>query len=352
MKKIKSLAQRLLLLTLPFTFVMASCEEELVGPQVTGTPTATFEYFWQTFDTHYGLFDVKQIDWDETFRQHRPRVNDAMTDAELYQVLTDMMNPLNDNHLNLYPTNGTLPVYPGGIFKYENGNSVITKVQEDFDLEVAKRYLINYQQITPNIGYGKLPHNLYYLSIKGTDGMKQVENGMEKMLTALADASGLVIDIRGFYGGYDPVSQYLAGCFANSRNLYMTTRKRNGPKHTDFTLPLEWFVEPKPHAFTKPVVVLTSLFTQSAGETFLMAMKTGAHVKTLGGTTAGSLSDNPNFELPNGWMFSVSVGDYRAADGTSYEGIGIAPDVQATATREDLLAGKDPVLERAIELLR
>jgi len=352
MKKIKSFAQRLLLLTVPFAFVMASCEEELVGPQVAGTPTATFDYFWKTFDTHYGLFEVKQIDWDEIFRQHRSRITDTMTDEELYQVLTDMMNPLNDNHLNLYATNGTLPVYPGGIFKYENGKPVITKVQEDFDLEVAKRYLIDYQQITPNVGYGKLPHNVYYLNIKGTDGLKQVEKQMEKALMAMADASGLIIDIRGFYGGYDPVSQYLAGCFASSRSLYMTTRKRNGPNHGDFTPALEWYVEPKPHAFTKPIVVLTSLFTQSAGETFLMAMKTAPHVKTVGGTTAGSLSDNPNFELPNGWMFSVSVGDYRAADGKSYEGIGLTPDVVATTTREDLLAGKDPVLERALEILK
>jgi C-terminal processing protease CtpA/Prc len=174
---------------------------------------------------------------------------------------------------------------------------------------------------------------------------------MEKVMDGIRGARGAIVDIRGFYGGYDPVSQYIAGCFASSRKLYMTTRKRNGPAHTDFTAPLEWFVEPQGETqFIKPVVVLTSLFTQSAGETFQLAITQFDHVATVGDTTAGSFSDNPNFELPNGWIFSVSVGDYRASDGKSYEGIGLAPKFPVVSRKEDLLAGKDRALEKAIEL--
>jgi len=162
----------------------------------------------------------------------------------------------------------------------------------------------------------------------------------------------VIIDIRGFYGGYDPVSQYLAGCFASSKKLYMTTKKRNGTAHTDFTQPTEWYVEPKSSKpYTKQVIVLTSRFTQSAGETFELALRQFDHVKAVGDTTAGSFSDNPNFEMYNGWMFSVSVGDYRAPGGVSYEGIGMPPDMVSKTTKEDLLIGKDVALEKAMELL-
>jgi carboxyl-terminal processing protease len=75
------------------------------------------------------------------------------------------------------------------------------------------------------------------------------------------------------------------------------------------------------------------------------------HIRAVGDTTAGSFSDNPNFEIYNGWMFSVSVGDYRAPGGISYEGIGMPPDVYSKTTKEDLLAGKDIALEKAMELL-
>lgn len=332
-------------------FIMASCEEELIGPPPSNTPLHTFDSFWKTFDEHYGLFEVKNIDWNAIRDQFRPLVTDQTTEEQLYQVLSNMMVLLNDNHLNLYPTNGSLPVFPGGVLSYRNGVLKILKVQEDYDLEVAKKYTHEYVQITENIGYGKLENNLLYVNIKGTDGLKEVEKQMESLMPIASSSDGVVIDIRGFYGGYDPVSQYLAGCFASSKKLYMSTKKRNGPAHHDFTETENWFVEPQFGSFSNPVVILTSRFTQSAGETFELALKQCEHVRSLGDTTAGSFSDNPNFDLPNGWIVSVSVGDYRAADGRSYEGIGLAPDNYLVNTKEDLLANKDIVLEKAIKLL-
>lgn len=350
--KNKNLIYSLVFAFISSTFIMASCEEELIGPEKANTPTNNFEQFWKTFDEHYGMFEVKNIDWKAIHDQFKPRVNDQMTDEEFYNVLSDMIVLLNDNHLNLYPTNGELPVFPGGVLSYRNGQLEILKVQEDYDIEVAKKYTTGYEQVTENIGYGKLPNNLVYVNVKGTDGLKDVEKQMEKVMAGIADASGVIIDIRGFYGGYDPVSQYVAGCFASSKKLYMTTKKRNGPSHADFTQTTEWYVEPKSgKPYTKPVIVLTSRFTQSAGETFGLALKQFDHVKSLGDTTAGSFSDNPNFEMYNGWMFSVSVGDYRAPGGVSYEGIGMPPDEYSKTTKDDLLNGKDVALEKAIEML-
>jgi carboxyl-terminal processing protease len=351
--KNKNLIYSLVFAFISSTFIMASCEEELIGPENANTPTNNFEQFWKTFDEHYGMFEVKNIDWKAIHDQFKPRVNDQMTDEEFYKVLSDMIILLNDNHLNLYPTNGELPVFPGGVLSYRNGQLEILKVQEDYDIEVAKTYTTGYVQITENIGYGKLPNNLAYLNIKGTDEMKDIEKQMEKVMAVIADASGVIIDIRGFYGGYDPVSQYMAGCFASSKKLYMTTKKRNGPSHAHFTQLTEWYVEPKSSKpFTKPVMVITSRFTQSAGETFGLALKQFDHVKSLGDTTAGSFSDNPNFEMYNGWMFSVSVGDYRAPGGISYEGVGMPPDTYSKTPKEDLLNGKDVTLEKAIEMLK
>ena len=45
------------------------------------------------------------------------------------------------------------------------------------------------------------------------------------------------------------------------------------------------------------------------------------------------------------------MGDYRSVNGTSYGGIGMAPDVFIKTSKEDLLNGKDVTLEKAIEIL-
>ena len=340
----------LIFITLPFIFMMASCEEELIGVEKPNTPTNNFEDFWKTFDTHYGLFEVKGVDWKKVHDEFRPRVSDQMADGELYNVLTAMMVLLNDNHLNLYPTNGALPVFPGGVLRYKNGNLSILKVQEDYSFDVVKKYAESMIELSPNMRYGVLAGNIGYLNFSGTDSRHAVGKNMDKILTDLRDTRSLIVDIRGNYGGMDAISQYVASCFAGQRKLYMKTRKRNGPSHDAFTDVTEWYVSPVgDHPYLKPIVVLTSRFTQSAGETFALAMNELDHVTLMGDTTAGSFSDNPNFEMLNGWMFSVSVGDYRASNGQSYEGTGIPPDVLVVTRKDDLLAGKDVALEKAIE---
>lgn len=350
--QMKNLFRTLLIVALPGFFMMASCEEELVGMEPANTPTGNFDLFWKTFDTHYGLFEVKNINWSEVYDEYRSRVNDEMPDAALYNVMTDMIVLLNDNHVNLYPTNGALPVFPGGVLRYHDGKLNILKVQEDYSYDVVKKYLTGMKEFTPHLACGHLPGNVGYIRFSGTDSQASAGKAMEKILEYLRDTRSVIVDIRGNYGGLDAVSQQLAGHFANERRLYMTSRKRNGPAHDDFEVPLEWYVSPVGnYQYTKPVVVLTSRFTQSAAETFALAMNELSHVTLVGDTTAGSFSDNPNFELYNGWIFSVSVGDYRAADGVSYEGTGIAPDVWTVTTKEDLLSGKDSALEHALELV-
>jgi len=340
----------ILFLIVPCLFIMASCEEELIGPQAANTPVSNFDHFWKTFDTHYGLFDVQQLYWNAMYQQFRPRVSDQMSDDELYTVLTEMIVQLNDNHVNLYPTNGELPVFPGGVIRYENGTLTILKVQEDYALEVVKNY-VSLTQPSENIRFGIINNLVGYINMTGTDSRKDTEKAMDRALNELKDTQSLILDLRGHYGGMDAVSQYVAGRFTSETKLYMTSRKRNGPEHDQFTAVNEWYVRPSGGVqYTKPVIVLTSRFTQSAGETLSLALRELNHTTFMGDTTAGSFSDNPNFELPNGWIFSLSVGDYRNSEGTSFEGRGLPPAIYSKTTRDDLLAGKDPTLERAIEL--
>ena len=234
--------QLTILVIIGCTSIMASCEDEMIGKEGANTPTNNYELFWQTFDSHYGLFDVKNVDWKKMHDQYESRINDQMTDAELYQVFCDMIIQLNDNHLNVYPTNGELPVFPGGVLSYRNNKLTILKAQEDYDLEVVKKYVSDYKQVTGNIGYGKLSDVTGYINIKGTDDLKSIEKEMPNIIEALSATKSLVLDVRGFYGGYDPASQAMASYFASARKLYMTTKKRNGPLHTDFTPVSEWFV--------------------------------------------------------------------------------------------------------------
>lgn len=324
--------------------LMAACNDLTVGPEPANTPESNFEVLYQEFDRLYGLFEVQKIDWKTVSLKYRAQIKPGMSDDQLFDVLSGLLGELNNGHLWLLKQG---PNYR----RYDSGPNYPL---DEFSLDVVKKYVQEVKEVSAEDGvkvlYGKLAGNVGYILI--TDlGLSPdfYDKALDDALAALADTKGLVVDVRNLPGGLDRSSQRVAGRFASERKLFMTTRFRNGPNHSDFTAPIEWYVEPSDkNRYTKPVVLLTNRITQSAGETFTLAMNQNSNVTQLGDKTFGVFSDNPKRELPNGWIYSVTPGDFRAADGKNYEGIGIAPKINMVNTKEDIAAGKDKMLEAAL----
>jgi hypothetical protein len=332
-------------LALGLTLLTASsCEKLLVGPEVRNQPEENFDLLWQEFDRTYGLFEVHGTDWNALYREYRPQVTARTTEAELFTITGRMLDHLNDGHVWMM-TPGSAPK------RYDSGRQY---QKTDFDLNVVRqRYLQDARQIG-NIDYGTLAGGrIGYVHFPDLGGSPDFyEQALGDILDALRHTEGLVVDARELTGGDDRSSQLVANRFAAARRLFMTTRWRNGPRHADFTPKVEWYVQPGGRwQYTKPVVLLTNRFTQSAGETFTLAMRQHPHVTQLGDSTYGIFSEATRRELPNGWIVSLSVGDYRAADGQSYEGQGLAPQVLVKNRKADVLAGRDQALEAAMQRL-
>lgn len=326
-----------------------SCQKILLSPVSSNTPVNNFDEMWKGYDAWYGTFDVRHINWDSVYDALRPQVNDNMNNLQLYGVLSKMITPLNDIHAFLQPTSDGLLRYESSVFFRTN------KAQQDFSIDVIKEnYLPSIITVDDNFHYGILNGNIGYLHF-GEFGLplKFYEEKMPDVMAALKNTKAMIVDIRNHAGGDDEVSRYVAGWFANERKLFMTTRKRNGTAHNDFSEPEDWYVDKQVnYQYTNPVVLLTTRWTASAGETFTWAMNTQAQVQQMGDTTAGGFTDVISRELPNGWLYFVGVGDYRDANGNSEEGIGVAPEIYTVNTKEDIEAGEDKVLERAIEMLK
>lgn len=324
---------------------LTSCEEALIGPPVENNPESNFEEMWNGYDQYYGLFDVKNVDWQAMYATYRPLVNGQTTDEELKSIFHDMIDPLDDNHTYII-TSENEPRIESGIFD-------TLKVQTDFSLDLIPSYVSGFTHYGAAIDYGTLSGSIGYIHFGDfIPSQKYFEDAIDQILAEIGDTDGMVIDIRDNPGGNDATAQYVAGRFAAERKLYMNVRKKNGPGPDEFTQAIPWHVEPTGATrYTKPIVLLTSRWTQSAGETFCLAMQELAHVTQLGDYTSGAFSDNISRELPNGWFCFMSIGDYRAADGQSYEGIGVKPDILLVNTKEEILSGKDKELEKAMELL-
>jgi carboxyl-terminal processing protease len=153
----------------------------------------------------------------------------------------------------------------------------------------------------------------------------------------------LVLDLRGNPGGVGAMSIPMA------RELSTTKLDLGRLQMRDMAQ--EYKPEANPEAFDGPVILLVDEGTASTSEIFAMGMRDAGRVKIVGGSTsAGMALPSLMEELPDGGRLQYVVGAYTSPKGTVPEGEGIKPDVLVNETRADYGAGKDPVLEAAVEL--
>lgn len=111
-------------------------------------------------------------------------------------------------------------------------------------------------------------------------------------------------------------------------------------------------IQPHEPVFTGRLVVLIDGGCASACEDFVMPLKTGRRAVLVGSTTFGSTGQPYMYDFGDGMTFRVSTKRTSFPDGSPFEGVGVSPDVPVEPTPTDLRAGRDPVLARALTVLR
>lgn len=80
------------------------------GDRPGGPPAKAYETFdmvWSLVDTHHFDPDHNGVDWDSIRETYRPQVADVRTNAELRQVMRDMVEELGQSHFVIIPAEAT-----------------------------------------------------------------------------------------------------------------------------------------------------------------------------------------------------------------------------------------------------
>lgn len=100
------------------------------------------------------------------------------------------------------------------------------------------------------------------------------------------------------------------------------------------------------------VVALIDARTQGAMERLAMRLEALADATFVGAPSAGSPSEVMVLPLPGGLTATVPLAEWRRPDGATVQRVGITPQVAAERTVRGVRAGRDEVLERAVQWLR
>jgi hypothetical protein len=355
------------------------------APRRTGQ-RENLDFFCDVFAQDYAFFDLRGVAWNEACSTARSNLHGDSNPEDLFRELHALIKPLGDNHVIL--SDGERTVSSEGIAEIK------TIVQDELGLGSASigdpaniarispfinneflggtgssagNGVINWGMITSGVGYLNVlklfgladtidaktatdlpPRRADHARFLRGD-LDAIEAIMDQVMSDLEQAGSIILDIRLNGGGFDNVGMAIANRFADRKRLAFTKQARNGSGVTPMQ---EFFIEPGGgFQFTRPVYVLTSARTASAGDIFAMCMRNLPHVTLVGHPSTGILSDNLKKHLPNGWTTSISNEFYCSSDGKLFEGPGVPVDVEtAVFIKDDFKAGYHIAVEKALEL--
>jgi hypothetical protein len=327
------------------------------------SPQGRYAIFWQTFAEQYAFFNLRHIDWQSVDRQFRPKVGPATKPEELFEILRQMIEPLQDAHTGIEAEDIKKDFDgwrsdPNHLEKAE-----WNKAQEVIETRYVRGGLRSF--CNGRVQFGKLDHSIGYLRLTAFYGyvdsgnyelaLHALQAALDEVFRDANQLNGLVIDVRLNQGGDDPLGIEIASRLTSKKYLAYSKVTRNnlvGALH--FTDPQEsWVTRSSLPGFRGNVVLLTGPDTVSAGETFTMAvLGREPHVTRIGSNTQGVFSDVLNRRLPNGWRFHLPNEVYLTAEGKAFDATGVPPDIRVKLfSVEDLHEGRDAAIEAAQKFL-
>jgi len=220
------------------------------------------------------------------------------------------------------------------------------------------------------LGYSVMPHRVKEMPM--TNWLKRPANGSEaapgivyfnlvgattselnQTMTKLEGARGIIFDLRGYPsdGAMDLMS-HLIDSPATSARWVLPISRLPDREQVEWFDAERWSLQPQSPRLKARIVFLTDGRAISYAESILGIVEHYSFGDIVGSTTAGTNGNVNPFTLPGGYVVSWTGMKVLKHDGSQHHGVGIAPTVPVVPTAAGIAAGRDEVLEKAVEVLQ
>ena len=174
----------------------------------------------------------------------------------------------------------------------------------------------------------------------------RVMDGFGKAVMSCVDPAdpcdGMIIDLRGNPGGIGAMAMGMAGWLVNRPDQRLGTMQMRDAA-------LKFFINPRLPWYGGKVAVLIDGSSASTSEIFAGGLQDLHRARIFGTRSAAAALPSVITRLPNGDGFQYAVANYISEGGNVLEGHGVTPDVEVKLTRGALAAGRDPVIDAALD---
>jgi carboxyl-terminal processing protease len=176
----------------------------------------------------------------------------------------------------------------------------------------------------------------------GDDTIYEFNRRVDEILKK-KDVKGLILDLRGNPGGYLDGAISMAGEWL--KDGVVVCEKDAAGTIREFRASGRGLLE------NLSTVVLVNQGSASASEIVAGALQDHKKATLVGMTTFGKGSVQDYEELRDGSAVKITIAEWLTPDKRAIHEIGVKPDVEVDLTEEDYNAGKDPQMDKALEIL-
>ncbi|MBK8101563.1 MAG: hypothetical protein IPK26_31160 [Planctomycetes bacterium] len=374
---------------------------------------AAVSLVWVVMEHFYPYFDVVAVDWPAVLRRTLVDAADDSDAREFGDTLRRMVASLQDGHGFVGPASGgsSLPLaltWAGNDLVVTGVTPAAADLAKVGDIVLAidgKPVAEHYRDLTPIIGASTEGHRrstaTWLLQARAGGDPAQVElrdhagatrtvtlareasgpaeawparakNGAEvapgivyfnldraddralkEVLPILASAKGVIFDLRGYPGsaGVTVLRHLVVEASQSARwGIPVVT----SPARADWQWEESgrWQLRPSEPHIGGQIAFLTDGQAVSYAESVMGIVEAYHLGEIVGATTAGTNGNVNPFEVPGGFTIWWTGMRVLKHDGSRHHGVGIAPTVAVEPTAGGIAAGKDEVLDKAIEVLQ
>jgi hypothetical protein len=363
---------------------------------------------WNVFQHFYPYFKEVKVDWDlELTTALKNALEDTSTD-DFYYTLCQMVAALKDGHGNVYYSGleraglpfqvewvedqivvtssqepesfmvGDIIVLVDGVaaeqlildseqyisgspqwkrFRSQsmfasgpNGSKVTLQIKRGDEI-LEKEAVRSYEQrreLSDKPKIRQLEKGIFYVDLNSAS-MKEINDKIQE----LADARGVVFDLRGYPNGNHMVINHLL----TEKDTSMAWMKvpmiiypdqENIPEYRE----VGWGLSPLKPRIKGKVVFLTDGRAISYAESFMSFIEHYKLAEIVGQPTAGTNGNVNPFVLPGGFTVVWTGMKVVKHDGSQHHLIGILPTIPMTRTIQGIREGRDEFLEKAVEVIK
>ncbi len=168
-------------------------------------------------------------------------------------------------------------------------------------------------------------------------------------IQAAAGTKGLILDLRNYPSDF--VLFELGSHLVSEQTAFVQFTGGNITNPGAFYWQTTNSLTPQQPLYSGKVVILVDEVTQSSAEYHAMAFQSVPGALVIGSTTAGADGNVSRVPLPGGLHSFISGIGIFYPDKRPTQRIGIVPDIEVKPTIEGIRAGRDELIERAVQVL-